>query len=608
MKIRHFLVAFLLCQLSSTTFSQAKYQIMLDSLARISDSLGQQAYADWDSAYVYTLTFTIDQMAYYQDGRASEYLDEFERYHENSNNRIVHGLYLRSKARVLDRSGKNSEALNYYLQAIDSLNKTSIAPGEKAMTLVYAAFLLNNSGSPEKCIDMLKQARPYAEEASDPLPLYYILDYMGDYNYYSGFQIEDYPAALDYYRQAEKLIEKHGLDNKRSDNYLGLADVYYRLKNYDNGDQYWNKADSIAREHNDYNALYGLYVDKSEIFLDQGRQDEAITLAEFAYDFAKKAGWPEITARAENQLYWTYRTVGDFEKALYYYEKYSTTQDSMNKQDLLNKYSELEAKYENEKKEQVIVELQNKNLRQTRNFLVGIILLSLLLLALGIWTILRLDRDNKLLIAKNKEILQAQIVGQTIERKRVASEIHDNLNTKVAAIRWQLQALEHSVDAKAKKILDSTLKLINDVYGDIRLISHNLMPEEIESIGLIETLSNLISQLNINNRVQFNLITGSESLELPPGLIYPIYNISFELINNILKHSQASNAWISIDNVDNHIVISVSDDGKGYNQASKPGGVGLKNIHSRVENLGGQIHIESKPNEGTKTVIRIAVN
>ena len=600
-----FLTILLLLQIPAQSFSQNPYQIRLDSLAKITDNLAVDASSNWDSAYVMTLSFTIDQMAYYRDDRATQYLEDFAHYRKNSSNTIVHGLYLRSKARVLDRSGKNSEALNHYLQAIDSLESTSISAGEKAMTRVYAAFLLSNSGSPEKCITMLKQAQPIAEQADDPLPLYYILDYLGDYHYYSSFMVQDFPTALEYYRRAEKLIEKHGLVNKQSDNYLGLADVYYRLEKFSEGDRYWNKADSIAKSQNDYNALYGLYIDKSEIFLDQDRIEEAIKLAELAYDFAKKTGWPEITARAENQLYWTYRSTGDFENALIYYEKYSTTQDSMNKQELLNKYSELEAIYENEKKEQVIIELQNQNLRQTRNFLMGIIALSILLLGLGIWTILRLDRDNKLLLAKNKEILQAKIVGQTLERKRVASEIHDNLNTKIAAIRWQLQALEQVVNPQAREILEGSLKLINDVYGDIRLISHNLMPEEIESIGLIETLSNLISQLNINNRVQFNLITGSEKLDLPSGLIYPLYNISFELINNILKHSQANNAWISVDRVDNHAVITVSDDGRGYDQSTQPGGVGLKNINSRVENLGGDIKIQTNPNEGTKTIIKI---
>jgi len=539
MIFRRFCWALILLQTPWLVLGQSKSTLVIDSLAMVSDSLREIAKPNWDSIYVFTLSKTVEQMAYKHDPRAGEYLEYLESYSLSSNYRVTHGLYLRAKARVLDRSGKNAEALQSYLQAIDSLKETTIGADQLAMTYVYAAFLLSNSGSPGKCIDMLEEARPIAESAEDPLPLYYILDYLGDYNYYSSFGVQNFPVALNYYKGAEELIDSHRLELKRSDNYLGQADAYYRLKDFEKGDYYWNKADSIASSQNDYNSLYGIYIDKSEIFLAQGRQDSAIALAELGYEFAKKAGWPELKARAESQLYWIHRSIGDYKTALNYFEQYAQTQDSMNKQELLNQFSELEARYESEKKEQVITELQNQNLRQTRNFLMGIVALGLLLIALGIWTILRLDRDNKLLVAKNKEILHAQIRGQTLERKRVASEIHDNLNTKVAAIRWQLQALEQVVEPPAKAILESSLKLINDVYGDIRLISHNLMPEEIESIGLVETLSNLVGQLNINNRVQFHLIAKTGMTDLPSGLIYPLYNISFELINNILKHSGA---------------------------------------------------------------------
>jgi signal transduction histidine kinase len=177
----------------------------------------------------------------------------------------------------------------------------------------------------------------------------------------------------------------------------------------------------------------------------------------------------------------------------------------------------------------------------------------------------------------------------------------------VAAIRWQLQALENIHDPNARKIIDSTLRLANDVYGDIRLISHNLMPEEIETIGLIPALSNLIGQLNINNRVEFNLIANDGELKFPKNLIYPLYNISFELINNILKHSQAHKAWISLTSIKNSLTITVSDDGKGFDTTEKVTGVGLKNIQSRVENLGGTLRIDSHEDQGTRTIVNIPI-
>ncbi len=577
----------------------------LDSLAHLTDSLASAFHNSPDTTYLMTLSRTIENMAYYRDERLPDYFRQFTDYSKQFNTPLVTGLYLRAQARVLDRSGQLDSALGYYLKAVDSLKLTSVDAGEIAMTYIYAAFLLSNSGSPQQCLTLLEQAKPYARLSANPLPLYYIYDYLGDYHYYSAFGIEDFQTALEYYEMAQEIVEKRNLTAKTTDNYGGLSNVYYRRNEPKKGDFYWYLADSIARAHHDYNGLYGLYIDKSEIFMDNGQHSEAVSLVEKSYEFARKTGWLELMARAQRQLYTTYRSLGNYEKALLYYEEFSESQDSMNKQELLRQYSELQTKYENERKEQLITELNNRNLRHTRNFLIGIIALGALLIILGIWTILRLNKSNKLLKAKNREILEAQIKGQTLERRRVASELHDNLNTKVAAIRWQLQALDGIAEPNVRKIIDNTLTLINDVYGDIRLIAHNLMPEEIEATGLVPALSNLVNQLNISNRVEFNLITGSDELQFPPHLVYPFYNISFELINNVLKHADAQHAWVSLSSYNDSITITVSDDGKGFDQNGRSGGVGLKNIRSRVENLGGDLTIESNPGKGTKTIVKI---
>jgi signal transduction histidine kinase len=598
----------LFCLLSGSIQSVAQPAKQIDSLVGVLNALDSIPSTALDSNYFWTLSRVIEDMAYYGDDRVQQYLDLLIDYRAQYPNLLVTALLLRAQARVYDRSGQFDLALDHYLAAIDTFKLTRVDPGEIAMTYVTTAFLLSNSGSPDKCLEVLKEALPYAEASKkNALPLYYIFDYMADYNYYSSFGVEDFDAALDYYQKARSVLEKNRLNAKIVDNYAGLANVYYRHKNIEKGDYYWNLADSIALANQDYNYLYGLHIDRAEILLDEGNNEKAIEMVENSLRYAKRAGWPELIARAQSQLYQTYRTVGDFENALYAYEEYSTLQDSMNKQTLLKRYSELETKYENEKKEQLIIELNNRNLRQSRNFLAGIAALSILLLTLGVWTNLRLRKHNRLLSAKNKEILEAHIKGQTVERKRVASELHDNLNTKVAAIRWQLQALEAVEEPHARKIIDSTLKLVNDVYSDIRLISHNLMPEEIESIGLIPALDNLIGQLNTNNRVEFNLIANSDELVFPKNLIYPLYNISFELINNILKHSQARKAWISLTSLNNAVTITVSDDGKGFDTSEKVNGVGLKNIQSRVEGLGGTLRIDSQEDQGTRTIVRIPV-
>ncbi len=550
------------------------------------------------------LAALVEHMAMARDRRADGYIKELATMAQLSNTPLAYGLYHRAVARVYDRSGANQEALEHYMMAIDSLNGDGSAQSELAMTYVHTAFLLNNSGTPDKCLELLDKAKPLAERSGNHRALFLILDYYGDYHYYSAFGIEDWDKALEYYQAAQTLIETHQLERFRSNNAIGLANVYYRLKQEQEGDHFWNVAKTSAAARRDYNSLYAIHVDKAEIFRDQGRYQEAVALAEEAAEFAESTGWPELRARAQRQLSASYRLSGDFENALYSYDRYRSIEDSMQKQDLLLRYQQLEATLENERKEQLISDLNNKNLRQGRNFLAGIALLLALLGTLMLWTNLRLRRSNVELAEKNRQIQQAHVEGQTLERRRLASELHDNLNTKIAALRWQLQAVE-SDEPRNMKILERAVALTDDVYADVRLIAHNLMPEEIEKTGLVQALNKLLENINTNQRVTFSLLTEASAFSFPPSLIYPIYNIIYELINNIIKHADADRAWISISKDEQILTVTVSDDGKGFDISQDSTGVGLRNIRSRIDNLGGTLEMRSEASAGTVTTVRI---
>ena len=361
----------------------------------------------------------------------------------------------------------------------------------------------------------------------------------------------------------------------------------------------------MLEEEENYGVIYALYVDKAEILENEGKLAEALALKLQAYEYVQKSGWIEFIARADNHLYNSYKTLGDYRNALIHYERYIEAQDSMKKRDATARYAELEAKYESEQKEQEITQLKNDNLTQWRNFLIVFSILGAVIVAIVARNNYRLTKSNRILEKKNQEIMLAQLRGQNLERRRMATELHDNLNTKIAAIRWQLEAVAPSASGKVKNVLQSTLNLVNDVYGDVRLISHNLMPEKVEALGLIAALENLITQLKENNKVHFHLVVNTAPDFSFDSLTYPLYNIIFEMINNILKHAEAENGWISISEEGDQILITVSDDGIGFDIDERTSGYGINNITSRLENIKGHWHIESAPGEGTKFFMEI---
>ncbi len=516
------------------------------------------------------------------------------------------GIQKRVEARYFERQGDMDRGLQLYNQAIDTLRNAGPSYQDLSTALIGSGFVLLNSQLHDEAFRTLQEGYQYAQSSGHLNNQLLTLNFFGDFYYYSAFRQENFDSALYYYQTTEQLIDTLGTwGYYKSDNDLGLANVYRRLGKQELSEMYFQRSLKEAEQYKNYGVIYALYVDKAETYEEAGDFNKALELKLEAYEYVQASGWVEFIARADLQFYYTYKSLGNYENALMHYERYIAAQDSMKKQEATARYAELEAKYESKEKEDEIIRLQNKNLQQSRDFLLGIAGLAGLLLGFISWLNWRLRNQNKELERKNKEILLAQLRGQNLERKRMAVELHDNLNTKIAAIRWQLEAVNPSVNEKAQSILNSTLKLVNDVYGDVRLISHNLMPEKVEALGLVPALKELLFQLKQNNKINFSLVVNTPPDFQFGSLTYHIYNIIMEMINNILKHAEAENGWISLSRDDNKILLTVSDDGKGFEIGEMTNGFGIRNITSRLENINGKWNIESSPGKGTKFYIEI---
>lgn len=515
-------------------------------------------------------------------------------------------IFLRVKARYFERQGDMDQALDFYNQATEILKEEGQNYSDLSTALIGSGFILLNTQLYEEAFETLKEGYFYAKEAQDLRNQILTLNFFGDYYYYSAFNQEEFDSALYYYQKTEDLINEHEWKGYfKCDNDLGLANVYRRLGKEKESEQYFHASLEEAERIKNYGVIYALYVDKAEVFEEKGLLQKALDLKLEAYKYVQVSGWLEFISRADRHLYQTYKSLGNYKEALGYYEKYISAQDSMKKEAATARYAELEAKYQSIEKEEEIYRLQNKNLQQSRDYLLWLSIIGGVLIGFISWLNWSLRKKNKELEKKNQEILLAQLKGQNLERKRMAVELHDNLNTKIAAIRWQLEAVSPTVDEKSQKILDKTLELVNDVYGDVRLISHNLMPEKVESLGLIPALENLLTQLKQNNKVNFQLVVNVGPDIDFASLTYPIYNIIFEMINNILKHAEADNGWISISEEDQKVLLTVSDDGKGFDIDQMSNGYGIRNITSRLENIRGKWNIESAPGKGTKFFMEI---
>jgi len=567
-------------------------------------------------------------------------------------NKSLEGQVYFRRAQLYESFFENQKEVNPLLN--NALKLFKEAKDEIWQGTVYGemAILLTNEGKYAEAVDLMLKARQLQEKSNNLMALRSTIPNLGSFYVALG----RYQDALQCFQEAEiiaqklddqrlkafvisqkaEIFEKQGKYEEALNNFLQAAKihevsqatqwlpriyariggVYLSLREYTKAFQYTHKADSLYKSQIDSKEAleHVSQINFGKIFLIQKQYSQVINYANKGLEWANEAEPPLRKEAAEyhRQLSEAYEKLGKPSQALLHFKQYKADSDSILNNEVLQKTTVSTMTYGFEKKQQAnklrIQTLENEKLTQTRNLLIGLFTLGILILGFVLWSNRRLNRKNQELAQKNREIEEALFKGQNIERKRVASELHDNLNTKLAAIRWHLEAMQtDSMPAFNQKIHTRLLEMANDVYADVRLISHNMLPAELETQGLIAALQKLVEKLNINTRTIFHFVTEEHQTRPPSPIEHQLYNIALELVNNVLKHAQASEVWISLSQSENQMTLTVSDNGVGMPAEVQSEGMGMRNLRNRVEVLAGELKIESVPSEGTKVSVEIAL-
>jgi PAS domain S-box-containing protein len=213
------------------------------------------------------------------------------------------------------------------------------------------------------------------------------------------------------------------------------------------------------------------------------------------------------------------------------------------------------------------------------------------------------DEALRLKLEQQKEVLNAVLDTQEEERKRIAEALHNGVGQLLYAAKLNLERQQKSERSEAFFLL---IELLDEAIRETRTISFELMPRILEDFGLETALEELIKRICMG-AIHFNLQTNglqrfSETIEIA------VYRIIQELINNILKHSQATQAKVEVSCKRNIISITVQDNGIGFDlksKATKTKGIGLTGIRNRVKLLDGVMNVETAPNAGTSIKIQL---
>lgn len=214
---------------------------------------------------------------------------------------------------------------------------------------------------------------------------------------------------------------------------------------------------------------------------------------------------------------------------------------------------------------------------------------------------------------KNKQVLlieKAIIKTQEEERYEIGGELHDNVCQLLATSKMSLGMLKPTLTSKTKINYNQCLEQINLALTELRNISHRLAPVFLADETLYEIFSNLLNSVNVNEKfiIQTHFDEVVKKLRLNPDLQLNLYRILQQQLRNILSYSNATIIDVKIINNHNKLVMSISDNGDGFDTAKLHTGIGFANMKRRVKLFSGEFNIVSSPGNGCKIIIEIPLH
>lgn len=220
--------------------------------------------------------------------------------------------------------------------------------------------------------------------------------------------------------------------------------------------------------------------------------------------------------------------------------------------------------------------------------------------------------EEELLAKQMKEqklMTEITIQAQEKERNELGKELHDNINQILATVKMYL-GMEKAGMKTSENLVEKSYEYVSEAMEEIRKLSHSLVAPSLGDIGLITALQELIDDSNIMNGVKTSLLIDdtTKELEMDKNKELMIYRIVQEQLNNIRKHAHAENTVIVLKAIDDQLLLSLTDNGYGFDTEKKSNGIGLKNIKNRVEFYNGTMNIVSAPAKGCSLEVYIPLS
>ncbi|WP_312768002.1 tetratricopeptide repeat protein [Epilithonimonas sp.] len=401
--------------------------------------------------------------------------------------------------------------------------------------------------------------------------------------------------------------------------YQIMGNMFLTENNLDKAYETYSKSIHIAEKANLINLLAVSKVGISRVLLGQNRIEEALRYANDVMRVSIDKKSQSLKADAHQLLSSIYEKKGDFQASLKEYQNHVKIKEELNNNTVVNQIYDVEVDYLNQLNKMQQLELEKKELAiSNKNIWLFFLSLMFLMIFGGLYLLYR-NHQNKQKVKLQKTIIEltkkksnAALEAEVQERKRIGRELHDSLGylLSLAGLNASvLQKRKDISDEKKNELLNSLMESINDAFDEVRNISHNLAPSLLSEQGLKGALKNISDRVNQSNKLKMSFDTFGLNHKLDDLIENVLYRTLQEIVNNTIKHAEASELFIQVAQDNHQITLMAEDNGKGFDTESlrDKSSFGLSHIKSWIENLNGTIDIDSKLNRGTIISILIPI-
>ena len=409
--------------------------------------------------------------------------------------------------------------------------------------------------------------------------------------------------------------------------YANLSGIFYLQANYEKAIENYKIAANYQQILGNKEIEAGILNNLGGVYYMQGKFEEALSVFQQAFDLVG-FGQEDLQKQTRRSSYintaYAYSGLNNYKKAFEYQDKFFSLNDSLQQELKYKEIAVIQSKYSlATKAKETEIEKSKRKDAEVLTYGLGLAILILLSGIYVLYKVYRLNKKNYLLqisqtklinqnkIDKVKSDLQAKILAATLdgrleERKNIASVLHDNVSALLSAINLHLYASKKKIKDTIPVEIEKAQNILAEASEQIRDLSHNLISAVLLKFGLDFAIQDLCEKLS-NSKIVFT--SNAKNIErFDQNFEIKMFNIINELLNNILKHSEAKNGTIKLEQLNGNLQIIVFDNGIGFdvNEIELKNGIGLSQVKARIKVLDGLLNIKSS-SEGTRIFISVPI-